>query len=132
MTIRRIIIALVIAGGIYGISVGIGSVLYATGAIATGATHNDCPNYREDLARELDIDEEDVPDERVKSATEECLAEHELTEREAFRSEYLFWPIWPGVISAVVFLLWPLWSNVLHRQEQADIAREAANLDPGA
>jgi hypothetical protein len=39
---KRIGVALAIALGIYGVAVGAGSVLYATGAIATGATHNDC------------------------------------------------------------------------------------------
>ena len=39
---KRIVSAAAIALAIYGLAVGAGSLLYATGAIATGATHNDC------------------------------------------------------------------------------------------
>lgn len=117
---KRIAVAIVIAAGIYAIALGIGTLLFATGTIATGATHNDCPNYREDIAREQGIDEEDVPDEQVKNATIACLEEHELTEEEAYRSEYLFWSVWPGVICAVIFLLWPVWTRILLNQEAAE------------
>lgn len=119
-SLKRIGIAVVIAAAIYGVAVGIGSLLYATGTIATGATHNDCANYRQEIAEETGIPEEDVPQEEIKSRTEACLATHELTEEEAFRSEYLFWSIWPGVICAIVFLFWPVWTTILLRQEDHD------------
>jgi hypothetical protein len=122
---KRLLIALGIAAGIYGIAVGAGSLLYVTGNMPTGATHNDCPDYREEIADERGIDAEDVPQEDIKNATEACLAEHTLTEEEAFRSEYLFWSIWPGVICAAVFLAWPVWSRVLFKQEAHDEAEEA-------
>ena len=117
---KRIGIAVVIMAGIYGFALGIGSLLYATGTIATGATHNDCANYRQEIAEETGIPEEDVPQEEIKARTEACLTTHELTEEEAFRSEYLFWSIWPGVICAIVFLFWPVWTNILLRQEEHD------------
>ena len=119
---RRLGVAVLIAAVIYGVGLGTGSLLYATGAIATGATHNDCADFRHAIAEERGIDEEDVPQEEIKVATATCLQEHELTEEEAFRSEYLFWPVWPAVICAVIFLAWPAWSRILHEQERADIA----------
>lgn len=119
---RRLAIAVLIAGVIYGLAVGIGSGLYATGNIATGATHNTCSDYRTQIAEARGIDEEDVPQSEIKRLTEECLATHELTEEEAFRTEYLFWSIWPGVISALVFLVWPAWSRILFNQESHDEA----------
>lgn len=129
---KRLLIALVIAGGIYGIAVGIGSLLYVTGTIATGATHNDCGDLKAEIAdRDYDGDEEDVPQEVLKAETIACLEEHELTEREAFVSEYLFWSIWPGLICAVVFLLWPIWTRVLENQEAAEAAEQAARMEPG-
>ena len=129
---QRLLIALVIALGIYGIAVGVGSLLYATGAIATGATHNDCGELKKDIADErYGGDEEHVLQEELKQATIVCLAEHELTEREAFRSEWLFWSIWPGVICAVIFLLWPMWSRTLENQEEAEAAEQAPRLEPG-
>jgi hypothetical protein len=118
--IQRVLIALAIAGVIYGVALGIGSMLFATGAIATGATHNDCEDFRERLAPQYGGDEEDVPQSAIKQLAEECLAGHELTEEEAFREEYLFWPAWPAVICAVIFLLWPAWSRILHNQEVAE------------
>ncbi len=121
---RRIGIAVLIAAVIYGAGLGVGSLLYATGAIATGATHNDCAGFRKAIAEERGIDEEDVPQEDIKAATAACLQEHELTEEEAFRSEYLFWPVWPAAICAVIFLLWPAWSRALHNQESAELAAE--------
>ena len=117
---KRAGISLLIALGIYGIAAGTGTVLYTTGAIGTGATHNDCENFREILAEEQGIDEEDVKQRDIKALAEECLAGHELTEEEAFREEYLIWPAWPAAIVAVIFLLWPVWSRILHNQEQAD------------
>ena len=128
---RRILIALAIAGGIYGVSVAAGSLLYVTGAIGTGATHNDCADFRSVIATEQGIPKEDVPQDEVKTRTEECLAEHELTPEEAFRSEYLFWSLWPAVICAAVFFMWPLWARALERQEMAEVAREASHLEPG-
>jgi len=127
---KRIAIALAIAAAIYGAALGAGTLLYTTGVIATGATHNDCPNYREEIARERDIDEEDVPDELVKDETIACLEEHELTEREAFRSEYLFWSVWPGIICAVIFLLWPTWTRILLNQDEAEAAEGGGEHRP--
>lgn len=120
----RLGIAALIAAVIYGAGLGVGSLLYATGAIATGATHNDCSGFRKAIAEERGIDEEDVPQEEIKTRTVSCLQEHDLTEEEAFRSEYLFWPVWPAAICAVIFLLWPAWSRALHNQESAELAAE--------
>jgi len=123
-SLKRLAIAVLIAAAIYGLAVGIGSALYATGNMPTGATHNDCADYRKEIADERGIDEEDVPQEEIKARTEACLATHEQTDEEAFRSEYLFWSIWPGVICALVFLIWPVWSRILFNQEAHD-EREA-------
>lgn len=129
---KRILIAMLIAGGIYGIAVGVGSLLYATGTIATGATHNDCGELKQSIAdREYGGDEEKVTQEQLKRETIDCLATHDLTEREAFRTEYLFGAIWPGVICALIFLVWPIWTRVLENQEAADMAEEASHLEPG-
>jgi hypothetical protein len=122
----RVLIALGIAVVIYGVGVGVGSVLYATGTIATGATHNDCANYRKEIARERGISEHDVPQSEIRQRTADCLAGHELTEREAFRKEYLVWPLWPAIICAIVFLLWPVWARILHNQELAEGLAEPA------
>ena len=119
---RRIGVAVAIAAVLYGVGLGVGSVLYATGTIATGATHNDCEDFRRQIADEQGIDEEDVKQSDIKALAEACLATHELTEEEAFREEYLFWPVWPAVICAVIFLLWPPWSRILHNQELAETA----------
>lgn len=138
---KRILIALLIAGGIYGLAVGAGSVLYATGTIPTGPTHNDCGDLKQHIAdRDYHGDEEEVLQSQLKQETIDCLAgeglyaeegSHYLTEGEAFRSEWLFWSIWPGVICAVVFLLWPIWRRTLENQEQAELAEEASRLEPG-
>ncbi|MEX2226636.1 MAG: hypothetical protein WEB52_09325 [Dehalococcoidia bacterium] len=119
-SLKRLAIAVVIAGAIYGLAVGIGSALYATDNMPTGATHNDCADYRREIADEQGIDRTDVPQEEIKQRTETCLEGHVLTENEAFRSEYLFWSIWPGVICAVVFLIWPVWTRILLNQEAHD------------
>jgi hypothetical protein len=111
---------------LYGTGLGVGSLLYATGAIATGATHNDCEDFRKELAEERGIDEHDVPQSAIKARAEECLARHELTEEEAFRTEYLIWPVWPAVICAVVFLLWPTWARILRNQEHAEASHGQA------
>lgn len=121
-SLKRIGIAIAIAAGIYGVALGTGTLLYVTGAIGTGATHNTCSGFREEIADERGIDEEDVAQRDIERATEDCLNEpgHVLTEEEAYRSEYLFWSIWPGIICAVVFLVWPLWARILHNQEVAE------------
>ena len=85
---KRIVIAAGIAALIYGIALGAGSLLYATGAIATGATHNDCANFKETLAPQYGNDEEKVPQSAIKALAKQCLAGHELTEKDAFRSAY--------------------------------------------
>ena len=127
---KRIVMALAIALGIYGVAVGAGSVLYATGAIATGATHNDCD--RGVIAKALGKAQDDLTQQELKTETTKCLDTHTLTKGHAFRSEYLFWSAWPAVICAVVFLLWPLWTRVLRNQEDAERAAEAARLEMGA
>lgn len=119
INIQRILVAVLIAAGIYSVAAGAGYALDATGTIATGATHNDCDNFREDIADEQGIDEEDVEQSDIKALAIACLETHELSEDEAFRTEYLYWGIWPAVICAVIFLLWPIWSRILHNQEQA-------------
>jgi len=129
---RRLLIAFGIAGAIYGGAVAAGVLLYATGAIATGATHNDCADFKAQIARERAIDEQDVPQHEIQERTQACLAEHELTERHAFREEFLIWSAWPAAVSAAVFLLWPGWARVLHRQEQAEAGPEARRLDMGS
>ena len=125
---RRVLTAAIIAAVIYGVALGAGSLLYATGAIATGATHNDCANFAEALAPQYGGHKEDVPQSAIRAETERCLAEHTLTAGEAFRSEYLMWSAWPAAICAVVFLLWPHWVRVLRNQERAD---GAAGVDAG-
>jgi hypothetical protein len=124
--LKRIGIAFAIAVFIYGMAVGAGSLLYATGAIATGATHNDCENFADELAPQYGGNAEDVPQSAIKALAEECLAGHELTKEEAFKTEYLVWAAWPAVVCAMIYLAWPRWSRILHRQEQSEPA-EAAN-----
>ncbi|MBI5285552.1 MAG: hypothetical protein HY874_10705 [Chloroflexi bacterium] len=117
---KRIGMAVAIAAVIYGVALGAGSLLYATGAIATGATHNDCADFKREIARERGIDMADVPQGEVKARTEACLGSHELTAREAFRSEYLLWSAWPAAICAAIFLAWPVWVRILRNQELAE------------
>jgi hypothetical protein len=126
---KRIALALAIALGIYGVAVGAGSLLYATGAIATGATYNNCD--RAVIARTLGKAQDDLTQQELKTETARCLEGHTLTKREAFRSEYLFWSAWPAVICAVVFLAWPMWTHILRNQEDAERAAEAARLEMG-
>jgi len=126
---KRIMMALAIALGIYGVAVGAGSLLYATGAIATGATHNDCD--RGVIAKALGKAQDDLTQEELKTETATCLDAHTLTKGEAFRSEYLFWAAWPAVICAMVFLAWPVWARVLRNQEDAERAAEASRLEMG-
>lgn len=128
---KRVGVALGIAAAIYAIALGAGSLLYVTGAIATGATHNDCADFKHVIAQERGISDEDVPQSEIKQRTQACLDTHTLTKGEAFRSEYLLWSAWPAVISALVFLGWPRWARLLERQDQADLAAEAANLEAG-
>ena len=127
---KRIGIAAAIALAIYGVALGVGSLLYATGTIATGATHNDCD--RALIARTLGKAQDDLTQQELKTETAKCLDQHTLTKGDAFRSEYLFWSAWPGVICAVIFLLWPIWTRILRNQEDAERAAEAARLDMGA
>lgn len=117
---KRIGVALAIAAVIYGVGLGAGSLLYASGAIATGATHNDCANFKHEIARERGIDIADVPQAEVKARTQACLDSHELTAREAFRTEYLLWSAWPAAICAAIFLAWPVWVRILRNQERAE------------
>jgi hypothetical protein len=128
---KRIGIAVLLVAGIYALALGVGGALYATGAIATGATHNDCADFRHVIAVERGIDEHDVSQSEIGARTQECLDGHELTKGEAFRSEYLFWAAWPGVICAVIFLAWPAWARTLRNQDLADAVRDAANLESG-
>ena len=129
---RRTALAVGIGVVIYALALGAGSVLYMTGVIATGATHNDCADYRSEIAQERGIGEDQVPQSEIKTRTQACLASHELTERHAFRSEYLFWSIWPAAICVAVFLIWPLWARALERQELGHVVRDASHLEPGA
>jgi uncharacterized membrane protein len=111
------------------VAVGAGALLYKTGAIATGATHNDCD--RAVIARNLGKPQDDLTQQELKTETEKCLATHTLTEGHAFRSEYLFWSAWPAAICAAVFLAWPMWARILRNQEDAERAAEAARLEMG-
>ena len=126
---KRIVMALAIALGIYGVAVGAGSVLYATGVIATGATHNDCD--RGVIAKALGKSQDDLTQQELKTETTKCLDTHTLTKGEAFRSEYLFWSAWPAVICAMVFLAWPVWARILRNQEAAERAADASHLEMG-
>ncbi|MBI2724068.1 MAG: hypothetical protein HYX50_03300 [Chloroflexi bacterium] len=128
---RRLLIAAAIVLVVYGTALGIGTLLYTTGNIATGATANTCAGFKEEIARELGINEKDVPQSEIRQRTVDCLATHTLTAREAYRSEYLFWSVWPALISAAVFLAWPVWVRVLRNQDMADAARDAARLESG-
>ena len=122
-------VALAIGLTIYGLAVGAGSLLYATGAIATGATHNDCD--RAVIARTLGKPQDDVTQQELKTETQKCLDAHTLTKREAFHSEYLFWSAWPAAICALVFLAWPAWARILRKQEEAERAAEANRSEMG-
>jgi hypothetical protein len=126
---KRIVPAAAIALAIYGLAVGAGSLLYATGAIATGATHNDCD--RAVIARTLGKAEDDLTTQELKAETQKCLSAHTLSKGEAFRSEYLFWSAWPAVICALVFMAWPAWGRILHNQEESDRVEEARRLGMG-
>ena len=126
---KRIVMALVIALGIYGVAVGAGSLLYATGAIATGATHNDCD--RGVIAKALGKSQDDLTQQELKTETTKCLDTHTLTKGGAFRSEYLFWSAWPAIICAMVFLAWPVWARILRNQEAAERAAEASHMEMG-
>ena len=74
----------------------------------TGATHNDCADFkRADRGGARHRRGRRAAERRSSGATQACLDEHELTTEHAFRTEYLFWSLWPAVICARVFLLWP-------------------------
>ncbi len=122
INLQRVFIALLIAAGIYAVAAGAGLALDATGTIPTGATHNDCENFREDIADEQGIDEEDVKQSDIKALAIACLEGHELSKSDALRTEYLTWGAWPAVICAMIFLIWPAWARILHHQEQAELA----------
>ena len=128
---KRLAIAAAIACVIYAAMLALGSVLYTTGVIGAGATHNDCVDFRHQIAVQQGIDDKDVPQEQVKTATAACLEEHRLTKWGAFREEYLVWAAWPAAVTAMIFLLWPRWSAALHRQDMADAVDEAPRLEPG-
>jgi hypothetical protein len=118
---RRLLIALAIAGAIYGLGVGIGSLLYATGNIPTGPLHADCGDPRDVVSeRYPGVPEADLPQEEIKAEAEACLAANELTEEEEWRTQFLIWSAWPAAICAAVFLAWPFWSRILHNQEAAE------------
>jgi len=129
---RRVGIAVLLAVGIYGAMLGFGAALYATDVIGHGATHNDCANFRAQIAEQRGIAPEQVPQSAVKAATEECLSSHQLTKWEAFRSEYLEWAVWPAAVTALIFLVWPVWASALKRQELADPVEDAPGLEMGA
>ncbi len=121
---KRIFLALAIAAAIYGAELGAGTLLYVTGAMPTGATHNNCPDFRHELASQYGGDAQNVPQSAVKAAAEQCLSGHELTKREAYRTEYVFWSAWPAVLFAIIFLAWPVWAETLHNQEREDGRKE--------
>jgi len=128
---KRLATAAVIAAIIYAAMLALGTTLYTTGVIGEGATHNDCVDFRQEIAKREGIHEEDVSQQQLKEATAACLDEHTLTKWHAFRTEYLIWAAWPAGITALIFLLWPAWAQVLHRQEVAEAAEDAPRLEPG-
>ena len=91
----------------------------------TGPTHNNCPDFRHELAPQYGGEAKNVPQSAVKAEAENCLAGHTLTEREAYRTEYVFWSAWPAVLFAIIFLAWPVWAETLHNQEREDGRKEA-------
>jgi hypothetical protein len=127
---KRAVVAVAIGLAIYGVAVGAGALLYTTGAIATGATRNNCD--RVVIAPNLGKAQDDLTQQELKTETEKCLATHTLTKGEAFRSEYLFWSAWPAAICAAVFLAWPAWVRILRKQEEAERAADASRLEMGA
>ncbi len=125
---KRLLTAVLIAVVIYAAMLALGTTLYATGAIGEGATHNDCVDFQQKIAKQQGIDQADVQQSQVKAATQACLDTHSLTKWHAFRSEYLEWAAWPAVVVAAIFLLWPAWARTLHNQE---VAETAADLEAG-
>lgn len=119
---RRLLIAAGLFVAIYALGFGMGLTLYATGNIGTGPLHTECEGFAETVAEEQGIPEEDVEQEDIKELAIACheAEKAEITEREAFRAEYLFWPLWPAAIVAAMSLLWPWWTGILRRQEIAD------------
>jgi hypothetical protein len=114
---KRLLTAVVVGLLIYAAMLALGTTLYATGAIGEGATHNDCVDFQQKIAKQQGIDQADVQQSQVKAATQTCLDTHSLTKWHAFRSEYLEWAAWPAVVVAGIFLLWPTWAAALHNQE---------------
>jgi hypothetical protein len=121
---NRVLLALALAAAIYGAELAAGTLLYVTGAMPTGATHNNCPDFHHELAPQYGGDAKDVPQAAVKAAAENCLAGHTLTKAEAYRTEYVFWAAWPAVLFAIIFLAWPVWAQTLHNQEREDGRKE--------
>ena len=103
---RRLLAALAIFVVIYLLGFGMGAVLYATGLIGTGPLHTECEDYRAIIAEREGIDEEDVEQEQIKELAVACheAEKAQITEREAFRAEYLFWPLWPAAIVVLTTL----------------------------
>ena len=126
---KRFGLAAAIAFGIYGVAVGTGSLLYVTGAIATGATHNDCD--RAVIAWTLGKAQDDVTAQELKTETRKCLDAHTLTKGEAFRIEDLVWSSGPAEILTFIILACLVCGRTLHNQEQAEIGGEASRLSMG-
>ena len=125
---KRLGVAVAVALAIYGVMLGLGTLLYTTGAIGAGATHNNCAGFRHQIAVQQGIADRDVTQAQVKAATAACLETHRLTKWGAFKTEYLEWAAWPAVVTAAIFLLWPQWAAALHLQELAETQQDA----PGA
>lgn len=121
---KRLLIALAIAGAIYGVGVGVGSALWALDALPTGATHNDCSDFAKTIAEEQGINEEDVDQADIKALAEECLAGHERETSEVIH-DFITWSVWPAVICAAIFLIWPVWTKTLFNQQAAEGGEDA-------
>lgn len=122
---KRLLMALAIAGAIYGIGVGVGGLLWVADALPTGATHNDCSDFAKTIAEEQGIDEEDVAQEDIKALAEECLAGHEREKSEVIH-DFITWSVWPAMICAGIFLIWPAWTKTLLNQEAAEEPEDEA------
>lgn len=116
---KRLLIALVIAGAIYSIGLSVGGVLAMTDSLPLGATHNECDEFAKIIAEEKGIDEEDVEQSDIKALAEECLAGHVRTESDVLK-DFVVWSVWPAAICALIFLIWPLWARTLENQDAAE------------
>lgn len=116
---KRLLLAIAIAGAIYAIGAGIGGALWAADSIPIGATHNDCADFKAIIAEERGIDEEDVEQSDIKALAIECLAGHEREDADVLR-DFLVWSVWPALICAGIFLIWPAWTKTLLNQEAAE------------